>query len=399
MGIVLKFGGTSVGTTEKIMGIAEQIAQRKIKDKEMVIVVSAMGKMTDELIQKANQVSGKPAGRELDMLLATGEQQTIALMSLALESKGIAAISMTGYQAGIETQGPHNKNRIAAIRPEKIKQALAENKVVVVAGFQGYNALGDITTLGRGGSDTSAVALAASLGFHCEIYTDVQGIFSIDPRLYDRAQKLDQISYEEMMEMASLGAGVMEARAVEIGKKYGVEIYVAQSHSSQKGTWIREAVKVEDNVLTGLSATDNVMGVSIGNIEGKPQNIAVLFACLAKHHANIDMISQIIDKSGQVNINFTCPLEEAAYIAKAQKELKEIFPDMDMAQDLDISKLSVVGIGMRNHSGVAAKLFDIFAENNIPFQQVTTSEISISYTIPKAYKAKAVMKIAEAFHL
>lgn len=399
MGVVQKYGGTSVESIEKIKNIAKNIAERKQFEKDIVIVVSAMGKKTDELIYLAKQISSKPNSRELDMLLSTGEQQTIALLTMALEDRGLTAISFTGYQAGIETDGPYTKNKIRAINTSKIKDALNKGKIVVVAGFQGVNSIGDITTLGRGGSDTSAVALAAALGFTCEIYTDVDGIYSIDPRKYELARKLKEISYDEMMEMASLGAGVMEPRAVEIAKKYNVEIYVARSHSNEKGTYIREVNQLEERVLTGLSATDNVMMISVSNIEARPKNISKIFSALAKHNTNVDMISQTAATEGRVNLSFTCPEDEEIFVDEALKEISIEFSDVEIVKNCEISKLSVVGIGMRNHSGVAAKIFEIFSENDIPFGQVTTSEISISYTLNKKDAQIATMKIAEEFNL
>ncbi len=398
--VVQKFGGTSVGTIERIRAVAKKVIQRKEQGNDMVIVVSAMGKTTDSLITMANEISQNPDKRELDMLVSTGEQISIALLSMAFHEYGYDSISLTGFQAGIKTDGLHTKNYITDIDLKNVKKHLNEGKIVVIAGFQGINENGDITTLGRGGSDTTAVALAAKLRCTCEIYTDVEGIYSVDPRVYKNAKKLDAISYEEMMEMASLGAGVMETRAVELGFKYNIPIYVAMTHSDKKGTIIKEFDEsMEGKVITGLTINDDIMMITVNNVLYNSKNIAVIFDKVAKHSINIDMISQTAPFEGYVNISFTCSIDDSYLIEAIANELQAEMPEIEVCKESNITKLSVVGIGMMRQSGVAAKVFNIFSDNNIEFKQVTTSEISISYTINSADKQKAVNVLAEALNL
>lgn len=398
--VVQKYGGSSVATIEKIKAVAERVIERKKKGDEVVVVVSAMGKTTDHLINMAKEISPNPNRRELDMLMSTGEQVSIALLSIAFQQFGYDAISLTGFQAGILTEGMHTKNRIADVRIENVKKHLDEGKIVIVAGFQGINQFGDITTLGRGGSDTSAVALASKLKCTCEIYTDVEGIYNVDPRMYSNAKKLDNISYEEMMEMASLGAGVMEARAVEIACKYNIPIYVALNTGEKLGTYIKEYDEtMENKAITGLTASDDVLMVTIRNVPCKAKSIALIFERIAKYNVNIDMISQTAPLDGYVNVSFTTSKEDIYTIDDITKEIKKEIPTIKVSKELDISKISVVGIGMMKQSGVAAKVFTILSENNIEFKQVTTSEISISYTIDSKDKGRAVTALAKELNL
>lgn len=396
MGILVhKYGGTSVASTDKIKNIAKKIVAEKEKGHDLVVVVSAMGKTTDDLIELSKKISTNPDKRDLDMLLSTGEQVSISLLSMALKEYGVDAICLTGFQAGIKTQGPHTKNKIIDIDIEKVKSYLKEGKVVVVAGFQGMNEKGDITTLGRGGSDTTAVALAAKLRGGCHIYTDVDGIYSVDPRLYKEAKKLDDISYEEMMEMASLGAGIMEPRAVEIGCKYQIPIYVASSQHDITGTTIRGVDhNMEENVITGLSISDDVLMVTISNLEFKVENIAIVFEKLAEANINVDMISQTGPINGIVNLSFTASTDDYDVIKEVMQQLKKQYQEIDIELEDDITKVSVIGGGMLNQSGVTGKIFRILANHHISFRQVTTSEISISYTINKKDKATTVAVLA-----
>lgn len=396
MGILVhKYGGTSVASTDKIKNIAKKIIAEKEKGHDLVVVVSAMGKTTDDLIELSKKISTNPDKRDLDMLLSTGEQVSISLLSMALKEYGVDAICLTGFQAGIKTQGPHTKNKIIDIDIEKVKSYLKEGKVVVVAGFQGMNEKGDITTLGRGGSDTTAVALAAKLRGGCHIYTDVDGIYSVDPRLYKEAKKLDDISYEEMMEMASLGAGIMEPRAVEIGCKYQIPIYVASSQHDITGTTIRGVDhNMEENVITGLSISDDVLMVTISNLEFKVENIAIVFEKLAEANINVDMISQTAPINGIVNLSFTASTDDYDVIKEVMQQLKKQYQEIDIELEDDITKVSVIGVGMLNQSGVTGKIFRILANHHISFRQVTTSEISISYTINKKDKATTVAVLA-----
>jgi aspartate kinase len=398
--IVQKYGGTSVGTIDKIKAIAKKVIERKKEGNDIVVVVSAMGKTTDKLIDMAKQISENPNKREMDMLISTGEQITIALLSMAFQEAGYDSVSLTGFQAGIKTEGAHTKNRISDIDIENVKSHLDHGKIVVVAGFQGINESGDITTLGRGGSDTTAVAIAAKLNCTCEIYTDVDGIYGVDPRIWPSAKKLDNISYEEMMEMASLGAGVMETRAVEIGCKYKIPIYVASTHGDKKGTYIKEYDKtMEEKVITGLSISDDVLMVTVNNVPYNSKNISIIFEKLAKHNVNIDMISQTAPFNGYINVSFTTSKEDINTINEVDKELKTLVQGIKVSKELNITKLSVVGIGMMKQSGVAADIFSIFAENDIEFKQVTTSEISISYTLDSKDKQKAVTVLAGKLNL
>ena len=398
MGILVhKYGGTSVGTTERIKHIAKRVILEKEKGNDMVVVVSAMGNTTDHLVEMSKEIAINPNKREMDLILSTGEQVSIALLSMAFQEFGYDAIALTGFQAGIKTYGPHTKNKILDIDDEKIKNYLKEGKVVVVAGFQGVNENGDITTLGRGGSDTTAVAIAAKLGCPCHIYTDVDGIYSVDPRLYKEAKKLDVISYEEMMEMASLGAGVMEPRAIEIGCKYNIPIYVASSINDVGGTYIKEYdEKMEGNIVTGLSVCDDILMVTVSHILYNLDHVATLFEKLAIENVNVDMISQTAPVDGYINVSFTAPKDDLFIIEKVMRDLEG---KVEISIENEITKISVVGIGMRNQSGVSGRLFRILADNGISFRQVTTSEISISYTIDKKDKEKAVRALSNELNL
>ncbi|WP_099189023.1 aspartate kinase [Tepidibacter mesophilus] len=398
--IVQKYGGTSVGSIDSMKDIAKRVIDEREKGNDVVVVVSAMGKSTDKLVEMAKEISQNPCKRELDMLMATGEQVSISLLSMIFKEQGHNSISLTGFQAGIKTEGLHTKNRVAEININIIKKHLEEGKIVVVAGFQGINENGDITTLGRGGSDTTAVALAAKLNCTCQIYTDVEGIYGVDPRAYPTAKKLDYISYEEMMELSSLGAGVMETRAVEIGFKYNIPIYVALNKGNIKGTYIKEYDEnMEQKVITGLTTTDDVLMITINNVLYSCKNIATIFDKLSKNNVNVDMISQTAPNDGYVNVSFTTSKEDIYIIHEVINELKKEMQDIEISEEDNITKISVVGIGMVNQSGVAAKVFKIFADNDIEFKQVTTSEISISYTIDPRDKGKAINVIAKGFDL
>lgn len=398
--LVQKYGGTSVGTIEKIKNIAQRIIEKKLEGYKMVVVVSAMAKTTDQLLDMAHQLSKRPPKRELDMLLSTGEQTSIALLSMALNESGHEAISFTGPQVGIKTTGIHTKSRISEIDGTRIKDALNQDKIVIVAGFQGINENDDITTLGRGGSDTTAVALAASLNAQCQIFTDVDGIYSVDPRLYPKAKKLAIISYEEMLEMASLGAGVMHTRAIELGEKYNVPIYVASSINNVEGTMIKESDHMmEGPAITGMAMNNDEAMISLNHVPHDIGLIASIFDALAKKAINIDMISQTSPKNNQISISFTLPKEDLLEGKDILSSYMNQYPEIHIDIHKEITKLSVVGIGMRSQSGVAAQMFMLLAEENIPIHMVTTSEIKISYVIKSEDQQRAVQKIAKAFHL
>lgn len=397
---VHKYGGTSVGTVEKIKTIAKHLTELKNAGDQLVVVVSAMGKTTDHLVAKAAEITNNPSRRELDRLLSIGEQQTIALLTMALHENGVEAISMTGEQAGIKTEGMHTKSKIKEIHNDEIKKYLNDDHIVIVAGFQGINENGDITTLGRGGSDTSAVALAASLGCPCEIYTDVDGVYTVDPRVYPEAKKLDYITHDEMMEMSNLGAGVLEVRAVELAKKYGVSLYLGRTVSEIKGTYIIEVNEnMEQKMVTGLSINDDTLMVNMQNVINKPATIAKIFTTLGDNNVNIDMISQCVMDENRLDISFTCPGEDKNLLNDALKDINGSIDEIKTDVKGDLIKVSLVGIGMMSHSGIAGKIFEIFAHNEIKFYQVTTSEISISYTIDKENKEKAVTALCKAFDL
>ena len=400
MVVVQKYGGSSVADIDRIKNVANRIKQRKDKNDDIVVVVSAMGKSTDNLIAMAKSLSQNPDKREMDVLLSTGEQVTISLLSIALNEMGIKAVSLTGAQAGIKTDGIHTKNKIVDVDDERIRKYLSQGNVVIVAGFQGINENDDITTLGRGGSDTTAVALAAKLNAVCEIYTDVDGIYSVDPRLYKKARKIDSISYEEMMEMACLGSKVMESRSVEIAARYDVNLYVASSMNDERGSFIKEYDEtMENNPITGMSITDDVLMVTFENIEVKSHYVSKIFNYLALENVNVDMISQTSPVKGRVSVSFTIPQSDEMTMDKIAKEFEKLDDKISYDKNVDVTKLSVVGYGMRNQSGVAAKIFDIFAQNDIDFMQITTSEISISYIIESKDKQKAVEILSKELEL
>jgi aspartate kinase len=398
--IVMKFGGSSVENIEKMQAIAQRIIEKKRGGFDIVVVVSAMGKTTNQLLDLAHQASANPSKREIDLLISTGEQVSISLLSMILNENGQTAIGLTGFQAGIRTSGLHTKNKIEDIDIEKVEKHLREGKIVVVAGFQGLNQDGDITTLGRGGSDTTAVALGAKLGCRVEIYTDVEGIYGVDPRLYPHAKKIDVISYEEMKEMAFLGAKVMEPRSIEIGHRFAVEILVASAHQHTLGTLIKEYdPSMETKSITGLSVSERVILVSINHLPSQSRHTADLFIKLAQNEINVDMISQTHTPDGFVNLAFTASSEDTLLINDVLAEIQKKYDDIIVSTDTRIVKVSVVGMAMRTQSGVAATLFKLFAENDIDYKLITTSEISISYTIDSALKEKAVHLIASAFNL
>lgn len=400
MRIVLKYGGSSVATIEKIQQIADYLIELKKEYKEIVVVASAMGKTTDGLIKLAKEITPNPNQRELDSLMSIGEQQTVALMAMALTAKGQKALSLTGYQAGIKTAGVHTKNKIQNISSERIERHLAEGNIVLVTGFQGINEAGDITTLGRGGSDTSAVALAVALKCECRIYTDVEGIYSVDPRVYPEAKFLDKISYEEMMEMANLGAGVMETRAVELGKKYNIPIFVGKSLSKTGGTYIMEKnIAMEDKLVTGVSITKEIIVTTISNILFSSENVAEIFSTIDSCGLNINMITQNINKYMKVEISFSCQASEKYLLEQVTERIKERFSTCEIELNENLGMISIVGVGMINNSGIAGKFFSVLSRNGVNFYQVTTSEISISCSIDRENIQRAVEAVGREFSL
>lgn len=397
--IVMKFGGTSVQSIEHMQHVAKRVIHKKNQGYQVVVVLSAMGKTTNQLLDLAKQVTKYPSKRETDMLVATGEQISISLFTMILKAQGQDAISLTGFQAGVKTFGEHLKNKISEIDVTSITKFLKENKIVVVAGFQGMNDDGDITTLGRGGSDTSAVAIAAKLSCDCEIYTDVDGIYTVDPRLYPLARKLKSISYEEMKEMAFHGAKVMEPRSIEIAHRYGVKIYVASSKTDEVGTYIVEDYKMETQTLTGLSASDKVIMVILRSVPNQLNIVADLFLQLADNGVNIDMISQSPAGDKHINVSFTAGADDMDDIDEVLEKFTKLYTNIEVETNHEVIKLSVVGQAMRHQQGVAAKLYKLLADHHIEFKLVTTSEISISYIIAKEDKDKAVKIVADTFGL
>lgn len=397
--IVQKYGGTSMGTIARIQNVARRIIAKKEEGNRMVVVVSAMGKSTDELVSMAYQISDHPPKREMDMLLATGEQVSISMLSMALDQMGYDAISFTGPQVGIRTEGIHGKARIVEIDTTKITEALDEGKIVIVAGFQGVNEHDDITTLGRGGSDTSAVALSCVLDCPCEIYTDVDGIYGVDPRLYPPAKKLDSVSFEEMLEMSSLGAGVMHTRAIELGRKYNAEIYVASSIHNVPGTLIHRDDRKSTKPITGMAVVDDEIMVSIKDIPYTTRITSQFFSDVAKHGINVDMISQMLPVDGKTHISFSLPEGDFEDLQVVLDEFQNQYPEVSIGVNKDVVKLSVVGSGMRSRYGVAAKFFRLLSEQHFPIMMITTSEIRISCLIPVEAKERAVMAVADGFEL
>ncbi len=393
--VVLKFGGSSVATPEKIRNVAKLIIAKKRAGHPTAVVLSAMGKTTNQLIDLANQLSTEPDAREMDLLQSTGEMISISLMSIYLQSQGFQAKSLTGFQAGIRTTGPHMKARIDRVESERLQSLLDEGTIVIIAGFQGIDDAGDITTLGRGGSDTTAVAIAAAIGGTCEIYTDVEGIYTVDPRIRPGAKKLDELSYETTMEMANLGAKVIEPRSVELGQKYDVPIYIALNTGDVPGTYIlpKEST-METRSVTNISKVDGVLLVAMDHTDGFADRIAECFLKLAEANVNLDIISHSTDVAGQSVTTFTGNLADRPKIERILNEMgiKSRFQDK-------VSKVSIIGTAMRNQAGVAAHAFSVFVKLGLRFYEVTTSEISISYVVDEDRAVEIVNALADEFGL
>lgn len=399
--IVQKYGGSSVANPERIKNVARRVAGYRKKGYELVVVVSALGDTTDELIELAAKISRNPPEREMDMLLSTGEQISVALLAMAIHELGYGAISLTGSQVGIITDTAHTKARIVKIEADKIHQELKRGKIVIVAGFQGMTPQADITTLGRGGSDLTAVALAQTLNAdECEIYTDVEGVYTTDPRVEQKARKLDEITYDEMLEMASLGAQVMQARSIEVAKKFDVPIHVRSSFSDKSGTMIiREVKNMEDVLVTGITLNKNESKITICDVPDRPGIAAKIFNQLAEGGINVDMIVQNVSHTRQTDISFTVPKPDAARAVKLTKKGAREIGELEVLQDDDIARVSIVGVGMKTHSGVAAKMFETLAKEKINIEMISTSEISISCIIKKKFSETAVRALHAQFGL
>lgn len=396
---VLKFGGSSVSDFTKIRNIAEMLKNRIENDEQLIVVVSAMGKTTDQFMENVAALTAEPKQQELALLLTTGEQQTVSYLSMILNDIGVNAKAMTGYQAGIKTVGHHLKSRIAEINPETFDKAFEKNDVLVVAGFQGINDEFEITTLGRGGSDTTAVALAAANNTPCEIYTDVDGVYATDPRIYKDAKRLSVVSYEEMMEMSALGAGVLETRSVELANNYNIPLYLGRTLSNVKGTWIMSQTEIlEKKAVTGVALDTHMMHVTISYPLSDNQLLTELFTELEEGQVNVDMISQIVNLDG-LQLSFSIKDTDLTQIKGILEKLSESYKTLDYKLNDEYAKISLIGSGMRDMSGVASKAFISLINAGVPFYQTTTSEISISYVIDAKNGERAVEKLYQTFDI
>jgi aspartate kinase len=400
--IVQKYGGTSVGTPERILNCARRILETQQAGHQVIAVVSAMSGVTNNLIDLANRVSKEPTEREMDVLLATGEQTTIALTAMAINDLGGQAVSLTGAQAGISTDRVHTKARIVNITPDAVRRMLDAGKIVILAGFQGETASHEITTLGRGGSDLTAIAMAGAIKADlCQIFTDVNGVYTCDPRVVPAAQKIEEISYDEMLEMASSGSKVMQSRSVEFAKKFGVVFEVRNSMNDQPGSLVKEETPgMESVVVRGVSLERNQAKVTIDDVPDRPGVSSVIFGAIAGANIVIDVIVQNVATDGTTDISFTL---SAAELPKAEKVLSEVLPQLGdkvtMRSESGIAKLSVVGIGMRSHSGVAARMFGALAKQGINIQMISTSEIKVAVTVAEAQIEQAARAVHTEFGL
>ncbi|EAK0979369.1 aspartate kinase [Campylobacter lari] len=396
--IVQKYGGTSVGTLERIDEVAKRVAKSKKTCDKLVVVVSAMSGVTNELIDFAHHFSKNPSGREMDMLLSSGERVTSSLLAIALNEMGLKATAFSGRNAGIITDDVYTKARIEHIDTTNINKALDEGYIVVVAGFQGVDKMGNVTTLGRGGSDLSAVALAGALNADlCEIYTDVDGVYTTDPRIEPKAKKLDKISYEEMLELASLGAKVLQNRSVELAKKLNVKLVTRSSFNENEGTIITKEENMEQALVSGIALDKNQARVTLRNIDDKPGIAAEIFGTLANENINVDMIIQNVGVDGATNLGFTVPENELDLATNAMK--KVLGANANIETDSAVVKVSVVGVGMKSHSGVASAAFKALANENINIQMISTSEIKISVIVHEKYGELAVRVLHEVYKL
>ncbi len=400
--VVMKFGGSSVADAACIRRVAARIVEVHDEGRPVVAVVSARGDTTDELIALAREISASPPEREMDMLLSAGERVSAALLAMAIHVLGHDALSLTGSQAGIVTDSVHTKATILDIRPFRVQRALDEGKIVLVAGFQGVSTENDVTTLGRGGSDTTAVALAAALNAEaCEIYTDVDGVYTTDPRIVPEARKLEEVSYEEMLEMAATGAKVLMARCVEFGRRYGVPIHVRSSFTDTPGTWIkqREEEMVEQAIVSGVTYSLEDAKVTIYRVPDRPGVAAAVFTALAQAHVNVDMIIQNVSEGGTTDISFTVMEDDLPAVTSILEGLQSALQFDTFETDITMAKVSLVGAGMKTHPGVAAKVFETLAENLINIEMISTSPIKISCVIQKGQTERAVRALHEAFQL
>ena len=398
--IVKKFGGTSVGSPERIMNVAIRCVEDYKKGNDVVVVLSAMGKTTDELISLAHKVNPKPPKRELDMLLVTGEQVSVSMMAMAMASLGVRAVSLNAFQVAMHTTSQYSNARLKRIDCDRIRHELEDRKIVIVTGFQGINKYDDYTTLGRGGSDTTAVALAAALHADaCEIYTDVDGVYTSDPRIVRNARKLQEITYDEMLEMASLGAGVLHNRSVEMAKKYGVTLVVRSSLNYSEGTVVKEDAKVERMLISGVAVDKNADRVSVIGLKDQPGVAFRLFDILAKANVNVDMILQSIGRDDTKDISFTCDDGQMDEAIKAIESNRERLKYHKIDMNSDVAKVSIVGAGMMTNPGVAAKMFEALYNEGININMISTSEIRVTVLISEREAERAANAIHDAFGL
>ena len=398
--VVQKYGGTSLATTENILHVANQIIKKKEEVEHIVVVVSAMGKTTDNLIQLAEKVSSSPCTREMDVLLSTGEQQSIALLSMALKNLNCNTISLTGMQVGITTKGEHTKSSILNIDDNILINHLLDEKVVIIAGFQGVNEDGEITTLGRGGSDTTAVALAAKLNCSCEIYTDVDGIFTVDPRIYAKAKKLDEISYDTALEMSSLGSKVIDKRAVALAKKFNIPIYIANSNKKTLGTFIRRKENMEEWQVTSLVLNDNLLSVSIENIPNKIELLSKVFKILNKYNLEISMVENSVNvNKTKGEISFICSKDNYLKINNIRDELLCTIGTRTAVTVADVTRVSIVGNGRINQARLAEQVFNALQGAEFNYKKLTTSELSLSYIFNSEANIELINKLAQEFSL
>lgn len=399
--LVQKFGGSSMASPEKIRNVASRIQLSVNKGHHVVVVVSAMGDTTDDLIELANAVSSKPSAREMDMLMATGEQVSIALLAMALQDIGLKAMSLTGWMSGILTNQNHRKATIDAIDTQRLRQSLLHNDVIIVAGFQGISPMGEITTLGRGGSDTTAVAIAAALGAKvCEIYTDVEGVYTTDPRLCKHAVKLDRIDYDEMLELARLGAGVLHPRSVEIARNYNLQIAVRSTFTTNEGTLVKEVDELEKVLVRGVALDDDISRITVTEVPDRPGIAFELFSALAENHIAVDMIIQNLNHMSKNDISFTvtkADLEDSLDVIRQFCE--SVAPQAGISATSDVAKLSIVGTGMTGHTEVAATLFKTLYDLGINIEMISTSEIRISCLIHNQRAKETVDAVHQAFEL
>ena len=399
--LVQKYGGSSVANPQRIIGVARRVLETQRRGYDVVVVVSALGDTTDELLELARQVCSDPSERELDVLMSTGEQISIALLAMAIQQLGGRARSFTGAQAGILTDGTHTKAKIVTITPRRVKEELAQGQIVIVAGFQGRNTQDEITTLGRGGSDLTAVALAKALKAElCEIYTDVDGVFTADPRIVPNARKLPTISYDEMLELASVGSQVMQARSMFVAKKYRVPMHVRSSFHKEAGTMITHETRAMENLLvTGVAVNKNQAKVTIQDVPDRPGIAGKIFKRLADGGINVDMIVQNVSHTRHTDISFTVFATDLAKTLKITRQVAGRLGCGPVTTDEQIAKVSVVGLGMRSHSGVAAQMFEALARRKINIEMISTSEIKISVVVRKAHAERAARALHRQFKL